>query len=254
MALLGGEGHKAPVLAINFHPNGRWLLSGGIDTAVCLWAVPVLEQLERREEKDRLREPLIVYYPHFFTKELHPNYVDCLAFYGDLIISKAARDQESARGKGANLNEILLWRIEGFDSEASPAQDPPIPVSGQRTRSSFSHKDADDEDLRGFHRILTFNIPHTDRFYHRFGLLHSAGMRPILCMGTQQSKYLFWDLQRLEEGVSAQDRPIDKAGKTTKKQSRARKGHLLTGDVGSESEAASSSGVTRESRNYLGIS
>lgn len=25
-------------------------------------------------------------------------------------------------------------------------------------------------------------------------------MRPILCMGNQESKYFFWDLQKLEEG------------------------------------------------------
>jgi WD40 repeat protein len=38
VALFAGEGHKAPILAIDFHPNGQWLLSGGIDHAICLWA------------------------------------------------------------------------------------------------------------------------------------------------------------------------------------------------------------------------
>ncbi|KAK4499130.1 hypothetical protein PRZ48_009642 [Zasmidium cellare] len=197
VTLFAGEGHKAPVLAIHFHPNGRWLLSGGIDTAVCLWAVPSDAELDKAAEKAPYRDTKIVHYPHFFSKEVHPNYVDCLAFYGDLIISKAAR------GDDDKDNEIQIWKIDGFDSEAEVPDEPPIPVPGDQTRSSFPH----DSRFRGFQRLLTLDISNTSRFYHRFGLFHSPGMRPILAMGNEQSAYSFWDLQRLDEGIDPKERP-----------------------------------------------
>lgn len=237
-ALFGGAGNKAPILAIHFHPNGKWLLSGGIDTAVCLWAVPDSDALQRTGQSERASEPLVVYYPYFFTKELHPNYVDCFAFYGDLILSKAARSQDNAKEKGGNKNEILLWKIDGFDSDQPPPEDPPIPAPEQQTRSAFPH----DDKYRGFHRLLTFSIPQTDRFYHRFGLLQVPDVRPILCMGTQESQYLFWDMQRLEEGIDPHDRIIPRP----KKKAKLKKGTTLPSDLHrSESAADSSSSRTR---------
>lgn len=197
VALLAGEGHKQPILAINFHPNGKWLLSGGIDTAVCLWAVPSIEELDRTSPDGKPKEPLIAYYPSFYTKELHSNYVDCVEFYGDLIVSKAARDQNP---KINEKNEILIWKIDGFDSEEPPPSEPPIPVPGRQTRSSFEH----DDRFRGFQRLLTLALTHCDRFYHRFGLLHRPDMRPLLAFGNQQGLFTFWDLQRLDEGLPAQ--------------------------------------------------
>ena len=211
VALLAGEGHKQPILAINFHSNGKWLLSGGIDTAVCLWAVPSIEELDRSSPDGKPKEPLIVYYPSFYTKELHSNYVDCVEFYGDLIVSKAARDQNP---KINEKNEILIWKIDGFDSEEPPPSEPPIPVPGRQTRSGFEH----DDRFRGFQRLLTLALTHCDRFYHRFGLLHRPDMRPILAFGNQQGLFTFWDLQRLDEGVSAQQ-----AQTRTKKTKPARK-------------------------------
>lgn len=226
VAILAGEGHKAPVLAIHFHPNGKWLLSGGIDHAICLWAVPPLDKLSEKATS----EPLVVYYPHFFTKELHPNYVDSLAFYGNLILSKAARDQDQQRVS----NEIILWKITGFDAEEPPAERPPVPTPGSQTRSSFAH----DEEYRGFHRLLTLDIPDTDRFYHRFGFYHCDDKRPILCMGDQRTRYSFWDLQRLEEGIDPLDRPKRRAA-------RRKKGSNVLSDLRkSERVAAGISGQT----------
>ncbi|SMQ50974.1 unnamed protein product [Zymoseptoria tritici ST99CH_3D7] len=209
VALFGGEGHKSPVLAIHFHPNGNWLLSGGIDTAVCLWAVPSLDELNANGSSSTTRkEPMIIYYPHFFSKELHFNYVDSLAFYGDLIISRASKDQEA---KGNKSNNILIWKISGFDSDDPPPESPPIPVHGQQTRSSFPH----DPTYRGFKRLLTLNMPDTDRFYHRFGLLHAEGRRPMLAMGNQSSVYSFWDLQKLHEGIDRTEKRGRKKGVAT---------------------------------------
>ena len=174
------------------------MLSGGLDTAVCLWSVPSLKELDKTDDEiQNHKEPKIIYYPHFYSTEVHHNYVDCLQFYGDLILSRASKDPNDREKK----NEIILWKIEGFDPNEEPPSEPPIPAPDVHTRSSFPHSPRS----RGFQRLLSFDISHTDRFYHRFGLLHEPGMRPILSMGNQLSKYVFWDLQRLEEGWDPTD-------------------------------------------------
>lgn len=199
VAIFAGEGHRQPILACHFHPNGRWILSSGLDTAICLWAVPSLKALERDHDVEgNPPDPKVIYYPHFHSTEVHANYVDCMAFYGDLIISRASKDQTDENKRD---NTILLWKIDGFDSDDEPSPDPPIPRPGVYTRSSFPHS----ERSCGFQRLLTFDMPYTGRFYLRFGFLHAAGMRPILAMGNEQSKFHFWDLQKLEEGYDASE-------------------------------------------------
>ena len=211
IAMFCGEGHKQPILATSFHPNGRWMLSGGLDTAVCLWSVPTPAELDKTgAEHENHNEPRIIYYPDFYSTEVHHNYVDCLQFYGDLILSRASKDQNDR----SKTNEILLWKIDGFDPDEPPPKNPPIPKPDVHTRSAFPHS----AGSRGFQRLLSFQIMSTDRFYHRFGLLHMPGMRPILSMGNQESKFLFWDLQRLEEGTDPVEEKVQKAkGKQAKR-------------------------------------
>ena len=173
-----------------------------------MWAVPTLAELDRDQDSTLShQDPKTIYYPHFHSTEVHDNYVDCLAFYGDLIISRSAKDPN---GK-SKTNEILLWKIDGFVSDEAPPDEPPIPSPGVYTRSSFPHA----LNSRGYQRLLTFEMPNTDRFYQRFSLLHAPGMRPILAMGSQLSRFLFWDLQKLEEGYDPNEE-----GRTKKKAGR----------------------------------
>ncbi|KAK5111678.1 hypothetical protein LTR62_004783 [Meristemomyces frigidus] len=200
LALFAGAGHRQPLLACHFHSNGKWMLSAGLDQAVCLWAVPDPDELERDRPKSEHSAPKTVYYPHFHSTEVHANYIDCIVFYGDLIISRAAKDQSDK----STSNEILLWRIDGFESGHEPPAEPPVPAPNVCSRSSFPHCKVS----RGFQRLLTFDMPHTGRFYFRFGLLHAPNMRPILAMGNEQSKFLFWDLQKLEEGYDPSEEKV----------------------------------------------
>ncbi|KAF2718602.1 WD40 repeat-like protein [Polychaeton citri CBS 116435] len=191
VAIFAGGGHRQAILSLNFHPNGKWLLSGAQDNAVAMWAVPSLEELSNRPQN---AEPLNVLYPAFFSTEVHAGYVDNVHFYGNLIISRASKDQSHHTID----NEILIWQIDNFDAEENPPFTPVLPEPGKATRSAFPHA----PQSRGFRRVVTLDMPHTDRFYLRFGLLHAPNMRPILVMGNQRSRFSFWDLQLLEEGWS----------------------------------------------------
>ncbi|KAM0718699.1 hypothetical protein Q7P37_005770 [Cladosporium fusiforme] len=211
-AILGGQGHKQPLLTLDFHPNGRWLLTGAMDTAVALWAVPPLSDLDSDENV----EPTIFPYPYFISQEIHTNFVDCVKWYGDCILSRAARNDDDGGDGLMRENEILLWIIDGFDSSMPHPTQPPIPYPGRYTLSAFPHS----ERSRGFERLLTFDTKNTARFYLRFGLLHSPNMRPILVMGNEMSKFLFWDLQKCEEGEEV----VTKKGKGGRKKAGVKNG------------------------------
>ncbi|KAI9691280.1 MAG: hypothetical protein M1820_009811 [Bogoriella megaspora] len=174
--LCSGGGHREGVLAMGFHRSGRYLLSGGLDQAINLWVLPDLQ-----DRPTNFTSCQAVHYPHFSTTELHNGYVDCVTFFDDLVLSKAAEE-----------NRIVLWKIDGFSSRNSPPKPETAPTISQLrgTRSAFGNK---------FQRLLQFGAPKTDLFYMRFSLFHEFDKSPILVIGDEKSALHWWDLQRLEE-------------------------------------------------------
>ncbi|KAJ9625127.1 hypothetical protein H2203_005082 [Taxawa tesnikishii (nom. ined.)] len=191
-AIFGGGGHRDIVLAISFHSNGRYLLSGGQDTMVNLWSVPQCPDANTGTDK-----PTTVYYPHFSSTEVHHGYIDCVKFHGDLILSRCSKDQTDGQDeKEQAKNYILLWKIDGFSSDDPTPDRPPVPAPGVHTRSAFGKR---------FQRLLTFDMPYTSQFYIRFSLFDAPGHRPILAMGNLRTRMFFWDLQSLEEAQEGYD-------------------------------------------------
>ncbi|TKX23550.1 WD domain-containing protein 14 [Elsinoe australis] len=181
--LASPDAHKQPVLAIAFHPEGKYLLSGGTDTMINLWAVP--EVPGQKAGTDKIDKN---FFPLFSSTEIHPDYVDCLRFHGDLILSHAASTNLEDKAKA---NCILLWKIDGFSSAAPVPEKPPIAEPGKWTRSAFGGR---------FQRLLTFDMPNSSPFYMRFSLFDRPDYHPILVMGNEKSRFSFWDLYALEAG------------------------------------------------------
>ncbi|KAF2019386.1 WD40 repeat-like protein [Aaosphaeria arxii CBS 175.79] len=191
-AILHGEGHQESVLALGFHRNGKWLLSGGLDARVNLWHIPAVQKGGSLSD----RTP-VIHYPHFSSTEIHTDYIDCIQFYGDLILSRAARG-----------GQIILWRIDNFDGadlSAPPAA--PVPLEATsfeneevRLPTDWTLKTRSAWDGR-FQRLLAFGLPNVgDEYYLRFSLFHGLGQPPILAAGNVgKSTVFFWDLQALED-------------------------------------------------------
>ncbi|KAH0159177.1 WD40 repeat-like protein, partial [Aureobasidium melanogenum] len=179
-AILSGEGHRQTILSIAFHDNGRWLLSGGQDTMICLWSLPTVP-----DENAGTDKPTVVVYPHFASIGMHSDYVDCVRFWGDLVLSKASTGNNIKVTRG----EIMLWKIDGFFSGDNNPPEPPMPGYGRPTRSAFGD---------GFQRLFTFDVTNVEPFYMRFGLFKEHGYRPVLVMGNIKARFFFWDLQRFE--------------------------------------------------------
>ncbi|KAI1635428.1 WD domain-containing protein [Biscogniauxia mediterranea] len=186
VCLLGGEGHSAHLLTVAFHSTGRYVLSAGHDNVVCMWTLP---ELPAESSGKNPPEPIVIHYPHFFTSEVHSGIVDCVAFFGDLVLSRACHE-----------DIIVLWRIEGFSSRDPPpaASDAPTTSDTERlTRSAFAPATSSACPPQ-YTRLLQFYTPWCGhQFYLRFKLFHHKDKHPILAFGNAHSTIFFWDLARL---------------------------------------------------------
>ncbi|KAK9375735.1 WD40-repeat-containing domain protein [Lipomyces chichibuensis] len=174
--ICAGGGHREQVLTVCFHDSGRFLVSGGMDNQVHLWALPDLSNLPMHKD-----DPIVLHWSHFSTNSLHSNYVDSVAFYGDLILSKAAKE-----------NKIVLWRIDGFRSEMADilSQDN-APTNHDKQRETMSAFGP------GFTRLVQFSTPNTAPWYMRFGKLTGAAT-PLLAMGNDSARVYIFDLKSYE--------------------------------------------------------
>ncbi|KAM7188216.1 WD40-repeat-containing domain protein [Rhypophila sp. PSN 637] len=184
VAILGGEGHIYDLLSVAFHRTGRYLLSAGHDQWINLWTLPDIPNKP-------VDIPIVLHYPHFASCEVHGNLVDCVAFYGDMILSRACHE-----------DKIVLWRVEGFDSG-----NPPLPPLGaptnfdpkEQTRSAFA-KVSPPNRYALFTRLLQFSTPDChSQFFMRFRMFHTQNKHPILAFANAKSKTFFWDMNRFRE-------------------------------------------------------
>ncbi|OIW31756.1 WD domain-containing protein [Coniochaeta ligniaria NRRL 30616] len=182
VALLAGEGHSWNLLTVAWHATGRYLLSAGHDQVINMWTLPEIS-------KEHMEVPIVVHYPHFSTWAVHSNLIDCIAFLGDCILSRACYE-----------DTIVLWRIEGFNSQNPPPSplDAPTNYDPKKiTRSAFSSATPSSCPAE-YTRLLEFSVPECGhQFFMRFSVFQAPGKHPILAFCNARSKVLFWDLARL---------------------------------------------------------
>ncbi|KAF7543260.1 hypothetical protein G7Z17_g10878 [Cylindrodendrum hubeiense] len=190
LCILAGEGHSWNLLSVAFHDTGRYLLSAGHDQIINLWTLPDLPT-------EPITTPIRVHYPHFSTSAVHSGIVDCVAFYGDQILSRACHD-----------NVISLWRIEGFSSDGPPPAQNIAPTpqnivptnydeAGRLTRSAFVPTISPQCPAQ-YTRVLDFHTPNCGpQFFMRFKLHFVPGQHPVLAFCNAGGNIFFWDFKRL---------------------------------------------------------
>jgi polycomb protein EED len=185
-----------------------------MDHAVCLWVCPILFQSTLRIPAPANVIPPTTdlperySYPHVSTTAIHSDYVDCVDFHNDFILSKCSRE-----------GKIVLWQIHGFDSQrkyedTSKIIQPPTTHEWKETRSAFGGP---------VERLMQFDIHHCEPWYMKFGVFSSPvdpvklpnlvgpGLGTYLAMGNGQGQVYVWDLAAYEITVSQKG---DQLGKT----------------------------------------
>lgn len=84
----GPMGHAAEVLSLSWHENGTIFASSGIDNCVKLFEITSKIEKKIANEKGDMKT-LLKSNPYFSCTSVHDNYIDCIQFNGNLLLSKS---------------------------------------------------------------------------------------------------------------------------------------------------------------------
>jgi polycomb protein EED len=192
-------------------------MTGGHDHRICVWTLPDLanessfwQDIAPENRKRSSHEVKVIHFPHFITSAVHGDFVDCVRFFGDLVISKACIE-----------GKIVLWKITGFDTRKPPPASTTAPKTEGYldTRNGFMRTTTRNKngvetvevapEYHGqppYERLLELDSPNSNTFYLRFALLLPSPshpeLHPALAFGSEATQLRFWDLERLSLGHS----------------------------------------------------
>ena len=102
----GDQGHRDQVLSVDVHYLGSSMVSASMDNTIKIWD---LDTVKIRNAIENSHSPptessvapfktTFLHFPSFSTRRVHTDYVDCVRWVGDLLLSKSTD------------NTIVLWR------------------------------------------------------------------------------------------------------------------------------------------------
>jgi len=137
--ILGGlNGHRDEVLSCDFQPTGDLLASCGMDHSILIWDISteraklVIEAASVfKLNNSDTPFPTVTLPPIFSTRDIHSNYIDCIRWFGDFILSKSCE------------NEIKCWE----PNLSKPGEFPSPPIKA----------------------LVSFEVNNCPNWYVRFG-------------------------------------------------------------------------------------
>ncbi|XP_052241311.1 polycomb protein EED-like [Dreissena polymorpha] len=172
VVIFGGvDGHRDEVLSADFNIDGRKLISCGMDHSLRMWRVDtdVIQQAIRDSytyNAIKEKAPFPTYgenFPDFSTRDIHRNYVDCVRWLGDFVLSKSCE------------NCIILWKAGSLEERSWRVKE---------GRVSMLHR---------------FDYRDCDIWYMRFSL---DAQQKMMALGNQVGRVFVWDID-VEDPVLA---------------------------------------------------
>lgn len=180
IAIFGGvEGHRDEVLYADFHRLGSKIVSSGMDHSLKIWSLESEEIKTAMSESytyNHLKAPkpfktARIHFPNFTTRDIHRNYVDCVTWYGNFVLSKSCE------------NSIVMWK----PGKISQDLDTFLPKNQMVSDSSTTI-------------IHEFDYTHGEIWYMRFSMDFD---QKTIALGNMNGKTYVWDIDSDEiEGYS----------------------------------------------------
>lgn len=90
------EAHRDGVCTVAFNPKCTKLASGGLDHKIVIWSLEsyeiatAIDESRNFNEKNSKRAFKTITHPRslFSTRDVHENYIDCIAWFGEFLFSK----------------------------------------------------------------------------------------------------------------------------------------------------------------------
>jgi polycomb protein EED len=181
IAVFAGHcGHRGHVLSISWHCSGERFASAGMDNVVKLWNVTGEEDGNEKKEgivekavKDSWKlapkcfSTVIQQFPYFSTTSVHSDYVDCVQFVGDLLLSKSVN------------NTVVLWK-------------PLLNDEGEARQHAESESSQHCTIPSSILFLREFALTHCSNWFVRF---HSPPpFYKILALGNQKREVKLWNI------------------------------------------------------------
>ncbi|XP_060556108.1 polycomb protein EED-like [Ruditapes philippinarum] len=167
----GVDGHRDEVLSADFNIHGTKLISCGMDHSLKMWKTDTEVILDAMKASytynaKQMNVPFPTHnqnFPDFSTRDIHRNYVDCVRWLGNFVLSKSCE------------NCIILWKAGTLEDKEWKVKEGKVSV---------------------LHR---FDYKECDIWYMRFSL---DAQQKTMALGNQVGRIFVWDID-VEDPVLA---------------------------------------------------